>query len=134
VAAQRFSSSGDYAKAAEALERAVHESPEYAEAHVNLGAQYVRIGRYADAVGEQRAIEIAGPTPPVLCDLASAQARLGSGEEGIESARAALRLDSSSLPAHLILGALLANTPSTREEAIRHLDLAAEKFASLVRF
>jgi tetratricopeptide (TPR) repeat protein len=131
VAAQRFSSSGDYVRAAEALERAVQESPDYAEAHLNLGAQYVRIGRYDDAVTElNRAIEIAGPAPVVLCNLASAQARLGKRAEAIESARAALRLDNGSLQAHLVLGSLLAGDPASREEGIHHLELAATQYAS----
>jgi len=134
VAAQRFSESGDYTKAAEALERAVHESPEYAEAHINLGAQYVRIGQFEAAITElQRAIEIAGPSPVALCNLASAQARAGKRAVAIESARWALRLDSAFAPAHLILGAMLANDWSTRSEAIKHLERAAETYESARR-
>jgi tetratricopeptide (TPR) repeat protein len=134
VAAQRFSESGDYTKAAEALERAVHESPEYAEAHINLGAQYVRIGQFEAAITElQRAIEIAGPSPVALCNLASAQARAGKRAVAIESARWALRLDSAFAPAHLILGAMLANDWGTRSEAIQHLERAAETYESARR-
>ena len=129
--AQRFSESGDYPKAAEALERALQESPEYAEARVNLGAQYVRMGRFDAAVSElNRAAAIAGPSAVVYCNLASAQARLGKHPEAIESARSALRLDQSWVQAHLILGALLANDPRTKGEAIVHLERAAEQYES----
>jgi len=54
-------------------------------------------------------MEIAGPSPVLLCNLASAQARVGQPAEAIESVRWALRLDSGMVQAHLILGALLAN-------------------------
>jgi tetratricopeptide (TPR) repeat protein len=129
--AQRFSESGDYTRAAEALERAVHESPDYADAHVNLGAQYVRTGRFEAAIAElKRGMEIGGPTVVVLCNLASAQARTGMRAEAIESARWALRIDSGALQGHLILGAMLAGDPQTREEGIGHLRVAAEKYNS----
>jgi tetratricopeptide (TPR) repeat protein len=134
VEAQRFSESGDYGKAAQALEHALQESPEYAEAHINLGAQYVRMGRFDAAIVElRRAMEIAGPTPVALANLASAQARTGKLEEAVESARTALRLDSGWLPAHLILGAMLANDPRTRREAIKHLERAADEYESARR-
>lgn len=131
VAAQQFSASGDYAKAAESLERAVEQSPDYAEAHVNLGAQYVRLGRYQAAIAEMnRAIEIAGPTSIVLCNLATAQFRMGRREQAIETVRSALRLDSAMPQGHLILGAILANDPRSRQEAIQHLERAAGQFES----
>jgi tetratricopeptide (TPR) repeat protein len=129
--AQRFSASGDYVHAAEALERAVRESPEYADAHANLGAQYVRTERFEAAVAElNRALEIGGPNVVVLCNLASAQIRSGRRTDAIESARAALRIDSGLLQGHLILGAILAGDPQTREEGIAHLRLASEKYES----
>jgi tetratricopeptide (TPR) repeat protein len=66
----------------------------------------------------------------VLCNLASAQARLGRHAEAAASARAALRLDGGFQAAHLILGALLANDAGSREEAIRHLESAAGEYES----
>ena len=44
VQAQRFSETGDLDKAAIALEKAVVLSPDYADAHMNLGAMYLRLG------------------------------------------------------------------------------------------
>jgi tetratricopeptide (TPR) repeat protein len=131
VEAQRFSSSGDYTKAAAALERAVQESPDYAEAHVNLGVQYIRTGRLEAAALElYRAIQIAGPSSVSLCNLAWVQMRLGKRDEAIELVRAGLRLDQSSPQGHLILGNLLASDPRTREEAIMHLRKAKETLPS----
>ena len=51
--------------------------PGYAEAHINLGAQYVYLGRLEDGLGEfSRATKIAGPSALVLCDMAYAEIRL----------------------------------------------------------
>jgi tetratricopeptide (TPR) repeat protein len=129
--AQRFSSSGDYAKAALALERAVEESPDYAEAHVNLGVQYIRTGRLEAAAAElNRAIQITGPASLTLCNLAWVQMRLGKRDQAIESVRAGLRLDPASPQGHLILGNLLAADPRTRDEAIMHLEKAKDALPS----
>ena len=69
----------------------------------------------------------------LLCNLASAQARVGQRADAIESVRWALRMDSGMVQAHLILGALLANSPHTRAEAILHLERAAEEYESARR-
>ncbi|MBS1858524.1 MAG: tetratricopeptide repeat protein [Acidobacteria bacterium] len=131
AAAQKFSSSGDYAKATTALERAVAESPDYAEAHVNLGVEYIRGGHLQQAEAEfRRALDIAGPFPAALCNLAWVQARTGHRDQALETVRAGLRLDQSSPQGHLILGALLAQDPRTRDEAILHLTKAAETLKS----
>jgi tetratricopeptide (TPR) repeat protein len=134
VEAQKFSSSGDYAKAVQALERAIEESPDYAEAHVNLGVQYIRTGRMEAAAGElKRAIAIAGPNSLTLCNLAWVQMRLGLRNEALVSVRAGLRLDQSSQQGHVILGTLLAADPATRGEAIRHLEQVADSIPSARR-
>jgi tetratricopeptide (TPR) repeat protein len=75
AAARKFTASGDYSRATAALERAVAESPDYAEAHINLGVQYIRAGRYPQAEAEfRRATDIAGASAPALCNLAWVQA------------------------------------------------------------
>src|SRR5258706_2854267 len=92
------------------------------------------MGRIEAAIVElRRAIEIAGPTPVALSNLASAQARAGKCEEAIASARWALRLDGAFPPAHLILGAMLAVDPRTRDEAIMHLERVAGEYESARR-
>jgi tetratricopeptide (TPR) repeat protein len=131
VEAQKFSSSGDYTRAVAALEKAVQDSPDYAEAHINLGAQYVRTGRPQAAIAElNRAMEIAGPSAIALCDLSSAQIRLGLRDQAIASARASLKMDNSFLPGHLMLGSILVVDPATRAEGMQHLEKVRETFAS----
>jgi tetratricopeptide (TPR) repeat protein len=126
ASAQRLSESGQPEKAAEELEKAIRISPDYADAYNNLAIQHIHMDRYEDAVKElARAIEIAGPSPLKLCNLAYAQHRLHRDQEAIANTRAALRMDSSYPQAHLILGSILASDPRTREESIPHLERAA---------
>ena len=80
-----------------------------------------------------RKLEIAGPSPLALTNLASAQSMSGKYREAIESARSALKLDRGFAPAHLILGGLLARDARTRGEAIVHLERAAEEYESARR-
>jgi tetratricopeptide (TPR) repeat protein len=131
VAAQRFAASGSPEKAALELEKAVRISPEYADAYGNLAVQHMRMRRFPEAVDElTHAMSIAGPNALMLSNLAYAQVNLGRLPESLASVRAALRLDSGYLQAHLILGSILVADPKTRAEAIPHLELAAEKFPS----
>ena len=131
AAASKFADSGKYDQAVEQLQKAIQISPEFASAYTNLAVQHMRMHRFQEAADESaRAIQIAGPDPLNLCNLAFAQFQLGRFDESAASARASLRLDASYLQAHLVLGAILANDPSTRPEAIQHLELAAQKFQS----
>jgi tetratricopeptide (TPR) repeat protein len=87
--------------------------------------------RFAEAATElARAIAISGPSAVQLTNLAYAQYRLHRLPEAIDSARAALRLDSGSPQANLMLGSLLAEDPRTRAESIPHLERAAETLPS----
>lgn len=131
ASAQRFSASGQTGKAVEELEKAIRISPEYADAYNNLAVQHIRMGRFEEAAGElARSLAISGPNPLLLSNLAYAQRRLNRVPEAIASARAALRLDSSSPQANLILGSILAEDPRTRAESIPHLELAAATLPS----
>jgi hypothetical protein len=82
----------------------------------------------------ERSIQIGGPNPRNLCNLATAQARLNRFAEAEKSARAALRLDSGYLKANLVLGSILADEPATRGEGVKHLEKAAVEFASARQF
>jgi tetratricopeptide (TPR) repeat protein len=129
--AYKLSAGGNYVKAAKALETAVQQSPEYAEAHTNLGVQYIRLNRLQDAIAEfDRALEIAGPATVPLCNRAWVEMKLGRFKQSEESAREALRLDNSYTKGHLILGTLLASDPNTRQEAVQHLRRAEGDFQS----
>jgi predicted Zn-dependent protease len=128
--ALRLSEAGKYEDAASELEKAIRISPEFAEAHTNLAVQYFRMGRLQESMAESaRAIQIGGPDPRNLCNLATAQAQLNRRAEAEQLARAALRLDSSYLKASLILGSILVDQPATRREGIKHLEKAATEFA-----
>ena len=52
VAGQRFADSGKFDRAAAELEKAVRISPAFAEAHLGLAVQYLRLGRFAEAAEE----------------------------------------------------------------------------------
>ena len=54
-----------------------------------------------------------------------AQARLQQYGEAEISARAALRLDSHSVKANMIVGLILVDEPARRAEGIKHLEKAA---------
>lgn len=124
--AQKFSEAGDFEKAAEKLREAVALSPDYAEAHTNLGVQYIRMGRFEDARAElSRALEIGGPNVLVLTDLSAAL--LGSKKfvDAAGTARRALQLESGYAPAHYMLGIALCTNNTTVPDGILHLRQAA---------
>ena len=128
VAAQKRSAAGDYAGAAEELERAVRISPDYADAYANLAAEHIRLGRYEQALSEiSRAAAIAGPTALSLCNAAVAQIALGRRDEAVESVRRSLELDPQYGPAHYLLGGMLVKDRRTLREAVSHLEQAAPK-------
>ena len=131
ASAQRFSESNQPEKAAEELEKAIKISPEYADAYNNLAVQHMRLGKYEQACDElNKSLEIAGPQVQVLANLAFAQRHLRRYKEAVVSANAALNLDKSNAPAHLVLGSILAGNPATWTEGVKHLEIAAETLDS----
>lgn len=127
IAAERYTHSGDYAKAAEQLEAAIRISPDYPAAHSNLAAQYARLGRYKEAAAQsRRAMELGTPNSVDLCNLAYAQALLHRFDDAIDSARRCLALAPASPQAHYLVGNLLARDRRTLPEALQHLELAAK--------
>jgi tetratricopeptide (TPR) repeat protein len=126
LAAQKFAETGDYNKAVESIERAIAISPDYADAWVNLGARHIGMGRYRQAIAETRhAIELAGPSPMTLSNIAFAQALLGNRDEARQSAEEALRLKPDDAHANYIFGLILYMSHAPDGEALRHLQLAA---------
>jgi tetratricopeptide (TPR) repeat protein len=131
IAAQHFSQEGRSAEAAGALEKAVPISPDFAVAHSNLAVQYLRMRRFKEARDEiQRSMEIAGPNPRDLSNLAYTLVQLERLPEAAESARQALAIDRNCAPAQYMLGAILAINPQTRAEGIAHLEVAAKTMDS----
>jgi tetratricopeptide (TPR) repeat protein len=127
VAAERLSEAGQYARAAEELEKAIRISPEYAEAYTNLAAQHVRMGRYEEAVSDaKRAMELTRPNAVDLCNMAFALSRLQRYAEALDSARTAVRLEPGNDKAHYLLGTLLVRDWRTLREGITHLERSVE--------
>jgi tetratricopeptide (TPR) repeat protein len=126
-AAQKLSNAGNFEKAAEKLREAVEISPYWADAHTNLGVQYIRTSRYAEAEGElSRAVELGGPNAMVLTDLATAQLAEKKYSDAAGTARRALQVESGYPQAHYILGMALCTEPATVREGLQHLREAAK--------
>jgi tetratricopeptide (TPR) repeat protein len=127
LTAQRLSASGKFERAAVELEKAVKISPDYAAAHSNLGAQYLRLGRCVEAEAEiRRALEIAGPNPQDLSNLAYAELMQERFDEAGQTARSALKLRKDMPTPHFVLGLTLVLQPETRGEGVAHLEEAAK--------
>ena len=102
--AQRLSLANKTSKAIAKLEKAIRIDPQYRDAHLNLGAEYARIGRIADARAEfQKALDIGPPAAPIYTDLALASVALGQYQEAETLARKALQLDPADNHAQLAL-------------------------------
>ncbi len=131
ASAQKFVESGKNEKALEQLRKAIRLSPDFAAAHSNLGALYIRMGDSAAARPEiEQSLAIAGPNAIDLTNLAFVDACDRRLREAVEHARAALRADPSNTHAHYVLGALLVLDRRTAAEGIRHLQRAAEEIPS----
>jgi tetratricopeptide (TPR) repeat protein len=126
VQAQKFSEAGDFQRAAAALEKSIALSPDYADAHTNLGAMYLRLGRYQDSIAEtERSIDIEGATTPKLDNLAFAQLHLAKDANALDSARAALRLQPDDARAQYIVGLVLFLNHGPMEEVRSRLEFAS---------
>jgi len=124
---EKYSKAGQFEKAAVALEKAIRLSPDFVQAHTNLGAQYIHLGQYEKGLAEaRRAMEIAGPNSRDLVNIAIAELALHRYAEALSSAQSALGLDKGCLVAHFIVGTLLVSHPESLREGIRHLELAAD--------
>ncbi|HKE24128.1 MAG TPA: tetratricopeptide repeat protein [Bryobacteraceae bacterium] len=130
VTSLQLAESGQFKAAAEELEKATRLSPDWPDAHTNLAAQYIRLGRFEDAVGEaKRSILLSKPNAVDLGNIAYAEFQLDRRREAIEAARAGLQADPNSAKLHYICGSLLAMDPHTLPEAVSHLEFAAKTFA-----
>jgi tetratricopeptide (TPR) repeat protein len=127
IAAQQLAQSGRFAEATTQLEKAVHLSPDWPEAHTNLAADYLRLGRFENSIAEsRRAIELNKPNAIDLGNIAFAEYSLNRRPEAIAAAREGLSADPSSPKLHYMLGSLLALDRKTLSESIPHLELAAK--------
>jgi len=102
--AQQFARAKNFSKAIAKLEDAIRIDPEYREAHLNLGAQYARVGRTADARAEfQKALDIGPPAALIYADLALISLPLQQYRDAETFAHKALELDPANGGAKLAL-------------------------------
>jgi len=95
VKAQRHSESGKYEAAVRELEKALRKAPQFREAHANLGVQYLRLKRSAEALRELKIAAAAEP-PMALhyANLGFALVSVRQLEEGRDALEKALLLQS----------------------------------------
>ena len=127
--AQKYSEEKHYDKAAAELEHAIELSPDFAEARMNLGAQYLRLHKFEQAILEaRRSMEIAAaPDVRNLTNSALASWALGRRDDALRFAKQAIALDRDAAGAHYIAGSMLIGYRETLREGIRHLELVADR-------
>ena len=124
----KLDSAGDAAGSAEAFRRALAFDPAYAEAHTDLGVEYINLGLLDDAIAEFRRATALDPATSVHhANLGLALMILGRFREAEPEARTAVALDGTNTKAQYLLGYLLANRPETRAAAEEHLKYAARE-------
>ena len=125
----KLDAAGDAAGSAEAFRRALEFDPDYAEAHTDLGVEYLNLGLVDDAIAEFRTAAGLDPATSVHhANLGLALMIVGRFREAEPEARTAVALDATSTKAQYLLGFLLAHRPETRAAAEEHLRYAAREF------
>jgi Tfp pilus assembly protein PilF len=104
VEAGRYSDAHETAKAIAKLEQAVRIAPNFRDAHGNLGVQYARAGRLAEALAQFHfALDIGPPNALLYSNIALAPLTLKQFRDGEEFARKALALEPSNALAQRLL-------------------------------
>ena len=125
----KLDAAGDSAGSAEAFRRAVAFDPAYAEAHTDLGVEYMNLGFLDDAVAEFRRATALDPATSVHhANLGLALMILGRFREAEPEVRTAVTLDGTNTKARYLLGCVLAHRPETQAAAEEHLKYAAREF------
>jgi tetratricopeptide (TPR) repeat protein len=110
--------SGDFAAAAEHLQRAIQIAPNFVQAHNNLGASYIQLKAYESAVSEfQAAIALDAKIQEAYRNLGLGLFLLHRFPEAELAARQALQLDPQASHARYTLGRILAAEGSSSSEA-----------------
>jgi tetratricopeptide (TPR) repeat protein len=124
--ARKLVASGKFSDAAPQLEKALGLDPDFAEAHENLGALYLKLGRPAEAEPHiRRAIELNPSSSFAHSDLSAVQLLAGDLAGAERSARRALQLSAGNDWARFVLGEILVVNPATYSEGLQHLEYAS---------
>ncbi len=125
---ERFASPAERLRFAEQrAEAEVKANPSDAHALLGLGLARLRLGKLDAAIADfRRAAAEAPGRAEAQTDLAYALWKHGELEDALRAARAALVLDPSDAAAHRYAGRLLLLQGRDREDAIAHLEKAAQ--------
>jgi tetratricopeptide (TPR) repeat protein len=108
--AQQLSRNNDIPRAIAKLESAIRIDPLYRDAHANLGVQYARSGRTADADVEfKKALEIGPPMASIYANEAVTSLLLHRSQDAEVFARKALELDRANSAAQRVLQSVLSH-------------------------
>lgn len=131
IKAQHYSEASKPAEAIEQLRRAIELDPKWRDAHLNLGVELTRTGRFQEALAEmQEAVRIGPATAMVLTNYAAVLTTLRRPAEGEKIVRQAINLDPSCWRAHYLLGHILALQTGHDEEALEQLRTGAAQVPS----
>jgi len=124
--AEKLAARGDHVRAAAALEKAIALDPQYIQAHGNLGAEYLVLHRYAEAVVElQRAVALDPAAAWLQSNLAMALWETGKPAEAEQWARHAVSIDGRNAKSRYLLGWILLRRPDASAEGVEELQRAA---------
>jgi tetratricopeptide (TPR) repeat protein len=122
----RAASKGDQHAAAELFGQAVAADPEFADAHNELGAADVALGRLPEAAEQfQKAVDLAPEHRLALPNLSIVLAKMKRFQEAAEVARRALRVVPGMAQMQFILAIGLLSEHKESQEALRNLRSAA---------
>jgi tetratricopeptide (TPR) repeat protein len=121
--------SGDYSCAAQHLQKALRADPKFVEAHNNLGASYLELSRYQDAIGEfEAAIALDEKMVAPYRNMSLGFFLMRRYVDAEASARQALAISPDHKPARYSLGRALAAQGSVSPEAERLLRESLQDF------
>ena len=124
--AEKRSKAGNHEHAANDLETAVSDDPEFAAAWGELGAEYGQLERWAEAEAAlRRSLALDANPWSVHYNLAVVQSRRGNLSGAQQSARLALDRAPNDARVHWLLGFLLYQSPKTEAEGLQHVKSAA---------